>query len=306
MHSLFVRQLRRGAGKLLIVFCITLLTSTHGDAQEINGTWIGNYGRQLLLSHPEKLVVEIMVYDDTLVRGLSHLYYKNNKYEHYTLKGTFNPADTTITFVEDSTISIRLGFMESACLGIYKMKMSANDSMLILQGTWKDKSKGLFKCPGSSVKLYKKRSLDIPDTTTGKDPELPTSAEVSPPVKKVDSIVLSRVTDFQSLVEISPGEKDSIRIDIYDNGEVDGDTVSLYLDNKLLIAKQKVSTVPVTVMISLDHTHPLTKLKLIAESLGSIPPCTALMVITTAKKRHEISLSSNYSTNGTVELFLKE
>jgi hypothetical protein len=117
---------------------------------------------------------------------------------------------------------------------------------------------------------------------------------------------LERRSDIQSLVEVSSGEKDSILIELYDNGIVDNDSASIYLDDSLLLYKQFVSGEPVSFYVSLDKQRPINKLKLIAENLGSIPPCTVLMLIITKKKRYEVNLSSNFNSNAVVEFFLKE
>jgi hypothetical protein len=117
---------------------------------------------------------------------------------------------------------------------------------------------------------------------------------------------LERKSDIQSLVEISNAEKDSILVELYDNGIIDNDSASLYLDDSMLLHKQFVSNKPISLYISLVKQRPLSKLKLAAESLGSIPPCTALMIITTKKKRYEVNVSSNFDSNGVVEFFLKE
>jgi len=158
-----------------------------------------------------------------------------------------------------------------------------------MKGRWEDNSTALFHCPPTGVWLEKKINEDIKQTN-------------SKPVDKN----LERKSDIQSLVEISNAEKDSILIELYDNGIIDNDSASLYLDDSLLLHKQFVSNKPVSLYISLDKQRPLSKLKLAAESLGSIPPCTALMIITTKKKRYEVNVSSNFNSNGVVEFFLKE
>jgi hypothetical protein len=41
---------------------------------------------------------------------------------------------------------------------------------------------------------------------------------------------------------------------------------------------------------------------MLAENLGSIPPNTALMIVTDGKNRYEVFLSSSLTENATVEL----
>ena len=268
-----------------LFFFINLLLS----AQDISGVWVGNYDPVLFATRPEKLVVEIFVYNDSLITGASHLYYKHDQYEHYKIYGRFKRKESIIYFSEDSTIAVKLGPMDENCLGNYTMKLTATADLLEMKGRWEDNSIALFHCQSTGVWLEKKVNENIKQIN-------------SPPTDKN----LERRSDIQSLVEISNAEKDSILIELYDNGIIDNDSASLYLDDSLLLHKQFVSNNPISLYISLDKQRPLSKLKLAAESLGSIPPCTVLMIIKTKKKRYEVNLSSNFNSNGVVEFFLKE
>ena len=224
-----------------------------------------------------------------LITGASHLYYKNDQYEHYKIYGVFKKKESIIYFSEDSTIAVKLGPMDENCLGNYTMKLTSTGNIFEMKGRWEDNSTALFHCPSTGVWLEKKFDEDIKQTN-------------SPPTDKN----LERRSDIQSLVEVSSVEKDSILIELYDNGIVDNDSASIYLDDSLLLYKQFVSGKPVSFYVSLDKQTPISKLKLVAENLGSIPPCTVLMLIITKKKRYEVNLSSNFTSNAVVEFFLKE
>ena len=76
-------------------------------------------------------------------------------------------------------------------------------------------------------------------------------------------------------------ETDTVHLELYDNGVVDNDTVSLYFNDKLLLSKKRLSTEAITVDIILDKNLPTNKLLFVAENLGDIPPNTGLMIITT-------------------------
>jgi len=258
-------------------------------AQDISGVWVGNYERTLLMQQPEKLVVEIYLYNDSLITGVSHLYYHDNEYEHYKIYGVYNRAKSTIYFSEDSTIEVKLGFMDTNCMGNYYMNLKRTDSSLTLKGRWSDNNPRLFGCPTTGVWLRKDLTPDQKQSTF-----------------KTQDKNLKRSSDIQSLIEISDKETDSIEISIFDNGVIDNDSISLYLNDSLLIHKKMISNKPVSLFISLDKKIPLNKIKLSAENLGSIPPCTAFMTIKTRKKRYEVSLSSSFSSNAVVEFFLKE
>jgi hypothetical protein len=104
-------------------------------------------------------------------------------------------------------------------------------------------------------------------------------------------------------IETEAGE---IRIDLYDNGEIDGDTVSIYHNNVLLKAQARLTQKPTTMRITVDAAHPHHELIMVAENLGSIPPNTSLMVITAGTKRYQVFISSNEQKNAKVIFDLKE
>jgi len=275
--------------KFLVLSSLLLFTLNKLPGQDISGTWVGNYKPSFFSATPEKLVVEIFVYDDSLITGASHLYYKHDQYEHYKIYGIFKKKESLIYFSEDSTIAVKLGFFDENCLGNYTMKLSAANHVLELTGKWEDNSTDLLRCPSSGVWL-KKNIVE----------------EIKKSVPEENDKRLERRSDIQSLVEISNDEKDSILVELYDNGIIDNDSASVYLDDSLLLYKQLVTNKPVSFYISIGKQKAINKLKLVAENLGTIPPCTVLMIIKTKKKRYEVNLSSNFSSNGVVEFFIKE
>lgn len=92
-------------------------------------------------------------------------------------------------------------------------------------------------------------------------------------------------------------EATTMLIELYDNGQVDGDTVSIYHNNELIISRAGISEKPVSFKIKVDARNPHHELIMVAENLGSIPPNTSLMVITANKKRYEIFISSSEQKN---------
>lgn len=266
----------------IVFFSCTLFSR----AQDISGVWVGNYEGYVFASNPDKLVVEIFVYNDSLIAGLSHLYYGRNQYEHYKINGVIR-KNGIIYFSEDSTIAVKLGFLEENCLGNYTMKLSTTDTSLLLSGRWRDNSTAPFHCPSTGAWLEKKIS----------------KKQIKSPKKEQKP---ERTSDIQSLIELTGDEKGTITIELYDNGIVDQDSVTLYLDDSLLLYKQLVTSKPIVLNIALDRKISLNKLTLVAESLGSIPPCTVLMIVKTNKKRYEVNLSSNFNSNAVIEFFLKE
>ena len=101
-------------------------------------------------------------------------------------------------------------------------------------------------------------------------------------------------------------ESDSINVDFYDNGEVDGDSISVFLNDKLIAFNRKLSTRSVHFDIPLDPTKEVNEITMFADNLGSIPPNTALMIVNDGKKRYEIRLTSNLEKSATIKLKRKK
>lgn len=99
-------------------------------------------------------------------------------------------------------------------------------------------------------------------------------------------------------------KSNKVEVDIYDDGDVDNDIVSLYFNKKLLVDKKSLSTNPQSVTLTIEPGKP-NELLLFAENLGTIPPNTALMIITDGKTRHEVRLSADLKNNALVKFELK-
>jgi len=119
----------------------------------------------------------------------------------------------------------------------------------------------------------------------------------TPPVLKTRENALVRE------IETEAGE---IKIDIYDNGEIDGDSVSIYHNNTLIRSHMGLSAKPISFTIGVNPSQPHHEITLVAENLGSIPPNTALMIITTPGNRYELFISSSEQKNARVVFDLKK
>ncbi len=126
------------------------------------------------------------------------------------------------------------------------------------------------------------------------------SREIKPVA--IPPAISTRANPVVKQIEAPAGE---MVIDLYDNGEIDGDTVSIYQNNVLIVSRAGLSEKPVTVHIRIDAAHPHYELVMVANNLGSIPPNTSLMIITAPDKRYEVFISSSEQKNAKVVIDLK-
>ncbi len=87
---------------------------------------------------------------------------------------------------------------------------------------------------------------------------------------------------------------------LYDNGEIDDDTISVYLDNNLILSGKRLSTSPITINLKMDEDNAEHVLVMVAENLGKIPPNTSLMIVNDGDKRYEVRITSTEQKNAMV------
>lgn len=95
-------------------------------------------------------------------------------------------------------------------------------------------------------------------------------------------------------------ESETVKVDLYDNGEIDGDSVSLFYNGKLLASKKRLVEKALTFNLIVDKDTDLNELVMYAENLGSIPPNTALMVVTDGIRRYEVRITSDLQKSGVI------
>lgn len=95
-------------------------------------------------------------------------------------------------------------------------------------------------------------------------------------------------------------DSDVFQVDFYDNGVIDGDSISVFFNGKLILSNKMLTAQPLTLTLSIDRNYKNNTLTMYAENLGSIPPNTALMIVRDGSRRHEVRMESSLTKSGTV------
>jgi hypothetical protein len=137
----------------------------------------------------------------------------------------------------------------------------------------------------------------------------------NPPVAKIDPPVTNPVIKPKTIVTTIPAvlknrenelaktlvvNSENIIVRLYDNGEIDDDTISVYLDKKLVLSSKRLTTAPLTINLKMDADNADHELVMVAENLGRIPPNTSLMTVTDGDKRYEVRITSTEQKNAMV------
>jgi hypothetical protein len=125
---------------------------------------------------------------------------------------------------------------------------------------------------------------------------------VKSPEKKITTVPMPRVISNRQneLVKTITVNTTEVTVDLYDNGTIDNDTVSVYLDKKLVVSKQRLTEKAITVKLKLDEENDYHELVMVAENLGEIPPNTSLMVVRAGDKQYEVRITSTEQKNAVV------
>ena len=95
-------------------------------------------------------------------------------------------------------------------------------------------------------------------------------------------------------------KESTISLDLYDDGEVDGDIVSVYLNGKNILSNYTLTDKGKRLTIKLDPAKKENELVIYAENEGSIPPNTGLMIVYDGATRHEVRFTADSHTNGVI------
>jgi hypothetical protein len=131
---------------------------------------------------------------------------------------------------------------------------------------------------------------------------------VKPPAKKDEPIVASNLPfekRVNTLLKTIAIKNQTFTVDFYDNGEIDGDSISVFYNGKLVLSHKMLSYKPITLTLTIDADKEVNELVMYADNLGEIPPNTALMIVHDGENRYEQRIESDLGRNGTIRFSYK-
>lgn len=113
----------------------------------------------------------------------------------------------------------------------------------------------------------------------------------------IPKVLSSRQNQLVKTITVNTNE---IELDIYDDGTIDNDTVSVFLDKKMVIAHAMLTDRPIVMKVHLDEDDDYHEVVMVADNEGTIPPNTSLMIVKAGDKRYEVRIVSTEQKNATV------
>ena len=130
-----------------------------------------------------------------------------------------------------------------------------------------------------------------------KKPGVTAKVPVKVPSNNTSAVLRNRSNELMKMLVVNSTK---VEVKLYDNGEVDDDTISVYFDKKLVQLNKRLSTVPVVIHLDLDDDNQDHELVMVAENLGRIPPNTSLMIVEAGDKTFQVRITSNEQKNAVV------
>jgi hypothetical protein len=134
-------------------------------------------------------------------------------------------------------------------------------------------------------------------------PAPPPATIVAPSVAQGAAEIEKRVTKSDQSFYF---ESDSLLLTLYDNGEVDGDTVTVLMNGNVIFSKVGLTTNANSKTIYITSNMDSVKLVMYAENLGEIPPNTGLLIVNDGEKRYDVRFSADLKTNAAIVLRRKK
>ena len=281
-------------------WAILLVLSGYGwevRAQDLTGQWTGT-ATDNTSQRKQKLVLSIHE-GDSAFGGVLHWYSPETQtIRHIIVSGRFYGRDSILTIREDSTMNIEEGRAGGPPAGFYilfyRRTAGRRDQ---LEGHWRAAGGWTGSSDELTIRLEKKAPAFLPLPVV--KPKKKDSAD-----NKQVQALLGRESIVAATIPVQG--TDTIRVELYDNGEIDGDSVSLFLNNVLLLQHLRLTAEPKVLLVPIDKSFEVNRLVLFAENLGRLPPNTALMEVTVHGKTYNLFLSTDFRKNASVEFNLQE
>lgn len=175
------------------------------------------------------------------------------------------------------------------------------DSVIVKKTTVKSSpvTKKNHPVKNNPVTVRNKPVIIAPDTKTDTENKI-TAPDIKNSLDKkviTPEILKTRENTLAKTITVNTEE---VTIRLYDNGEIDGDSISVFVDKKLVLSHKGLSTVPITLTLNFDENNDEHEVIMVAENLGRIPPNTSLMIINAGDKRYQVQITSTEQKNALV------
>lgn len=271
----------------ILALLLTIL-SRGLKAEDLNGIWKGTLTQEPGGCYPSYSLELQINFNNDRITGRAYDYYDKAHYVKMSFTGRYNARTHRLVLIEDRVLAAEIPVDCLPCIKTYDLNYSKNGDLEELTGDWKGNfSEKRLVCPPGKIKLRKSATSDFP-----------VDVEQSDSLNLVQANLHLQPREKQVVKTVTVTSPD-IKIELYDNAEIDHDTITVLINDKVLLYRQMLTDKPLTIHF---NAFPNTQYELVmyADNLGDIPPNTALMMVTAGSQKFEVFLSSTEEKSAAV------
>jgi hypothetical protein len=261
-----------------------LLACLFTSAQNVNGIWKGKLVMEPGGCFPVYNIELQIKIDGSKITGNSYHYSDTTNFVKEVFEGLYDSTAKSMLIDEKNVATFRIPADCIPCIKKYSLNFHTDGTEHQLRGSWTGKTMdNKNSCPPGTIVLTRIEKSAF-------KPDLPPKLE-------------QRKNELVKEIYVDTG---NIRLDFYDNGQIDGDTISVYVDNMPIVSYRMLTAKPITTSVRIDLRRTIQEVIMVGENLGSIPPNTALMIITAGDKRYQLYLTSDEKKNAMVRFIYEK
>lgn len=261
-----------------------LLFFLAASSQQINGFWKGQLVMEPGGCFPVYNIEFQLQITGTKISGNSYHYSDTTNYVKEIFEGVYDSVAKSVLLEEQKVSIFRIPPDCIPCIKKYTLTYHSDGKVEQLRGSWSGEKMGnKGTCPPGTIVLNRmQESTFKPD---------------------VSAALITKKNELVKEIYVDTG---NIKLDFYDNGQIDGDTISVYVDNMPVLSRKQLAAKPQTIFVRIDFSNMEREVIMVGENLGSIPPNTALMIVNANDKRYQLFLTSDEKKNALVRFIYQK
>ena len=263
-----------------VSFLVGFFMVFSASAQDINGIWRGKLVMEPGGCFPVYNIELQITANEGKVTGVSYHFSDTSNFVKETFNGTYK--NDTALVKELGVTTFRIPADCIPCIKNYTLVYHKGGGNVTteeqLRGSWTGRTMdNKSTCPPGTIVLTRFNKSAF-------KPPLPPK-------------LADRKSELVKTIYVDTGY---VQLDFYDNGVVDGDTISVYVNDMPEVSRKMLTTKPVSMKVKIDLQKTVQEVVMVGENMGTIPPNTALMIVTAGDKRYQLYLTSDEKKNAMV------
>jgi len=308
--------MKKPAVLVIIQLCILI-----ANGQTVTGSWYGRADPVLDGTYNNYLTELIIKQKGNEVEGVFGYYFKN-MYKSFFVRGKYDKVSRQVSIKNIPVIHFRAVNSDGIdCPMEFQGTLVVSKVKSSLTGYFYRPEKYRYTCPDLRVSYTLDNNESnqdsilqntiatlkiwhpLPEDVVVNNTTSSSNSNYGSPTVIEESKLLEKFKARKNIVQQEiVVNADSVRISFFDNGDIDGDSISVFMNDQPILSRRELDVRGLNMYVKLDTTKDVNEISMFAENLGKYPPNTALMVIFDGEKRMEVYLSSSLTQNASVRI----